>query len=183
MFGLLEPQQIERIKAIVVGKNVWALGSGPDTQEAWSLLEFGADRVYAVDKAQRSSMREPRFSKLYTGGNNWRICDCQSYFTEFVKYAKDENLDEPDVVFVKWPQTNHQAGLVQLIARATVVVYIGVNDGATACGPKDMWSHFRARSLLEVVQGKHNDMMVYGDPCEPAAEPRCREEVNAVGWL
>lgn len=180
MFGLLETAQVERIKALVEGKVVWALGSGYDTQEAWQLVSFGAAKVYAVDKARKTAF-EPSFKRLHTGdlGEIW---DCGAYFTDFGKWAKDTDLPDPDVVFMKWPRENNQAGLVALMFRAPVVIYVGRNDGVTACGGPDVWEHLRSRELSQVLEGTRNDLLVYGAGGEPSPSPapRCREEAHAL---
>lgn len=178
MFGLLEPAQISCVKDLVRGKTVWALGSGPDTQEAWQLVSFGASKVYAVDKARKKGIG-PSFEKLHTGALG-EIWDCGAYFTDFGKWAKA--LPDPDVVFLKWPRENNQAGQVALMSRAPVVVYIGRNDGVTACGGPDVWSHLRGRELSQVLEGTHNDLLVYGAGGEPSPSPapRCREEAHAL---
>jgi len=178
MFGRIEPAQIERIKALVEGKVVWALGSWYDPQEAWQLVSFGTREVYAVDKARKTAIEPVVFKRLHTGtiGEIW---DCGAYFTDFGKWAKDTGLPDPDVVFMKWPRESRQAGLVALVARAPIVIYVGRNDGVTACGGPDLWEHLRSRRLLEAVEGAHNDLLVYGGECPRSTEPRCREEEHA----
>jgi hypothetical protein len=134
---------------------------------------MGATTVHAVDKASRHIT--PTFTPVDPPG----IVDCRAYFHEFE--AHHTGTTPPDVAVVKWPQTNRQDGLTRLIARAHTVVYIGRNDGATACGPPDMWRHLRTRTLVDVVEGHRNDMLVYG-PTHPTGTthpPRCREERHA----
>jgi len=173
MFGRIEPAQAERLRPIIAGRTVWTLGSGPDLHEAWQLISMGATTVHAVDKASRHIT--PTFTPVDPPG----IVDCRAYFHEFE--AHHTGTTPPDVAVVKWPQTNRQDGLTRLIARAHTVVYIGRNDGATACGPPDMWRHLRTRTLVDVVEGHRNDMLVYGPPHPTGTThpPRCREERHA----
>jgi len=60
-----------------------------------------------------------------------------------------------------------------------MVVYVGRNDGITACGGVDMWSHLQGRALIQIVEGVHNDMLVYGGDVIKTS-PRCREEEHAL---
>lgn len=179
MFGLMEDEMHSRLREIVSGKTVWALGSGHDTQEAWQLLSFGASLVYAIDKHHRSGMVEPSFRRLHTGATGLGdIVECRAYFTEFEEFVERKDLRGPDIAFIKWPPVSPTVRLTQLISRAASVVYIGRNDGVTACGNSSLWRCLRGRLVREEITGKHNDMIVYGASCDLASKPRCREELN-----
>jgi hypothetical protein len=170
VFGQLEPAQIAVLEDLVRGKTVWALGSGSDLQEAWQLVGLRASTVYAVDKARRTF--GPEFRQVRPS-----LWDCGAYFPEFSAWARD--LPDPDLVFLKWPRESPQAGLIGLLARAPMVIYVGRNDGITACGGVDMWSHLQVRDLLQVVEGVRNDLLVYGGDVIKTS-PRCREEEHAL---
>lgn len=181
MFGAIEPKQLEVLCGLVAGKSVWDLGCGPDLAEARLLTSLGAREVYAVDKHGRNNSMVPRFSRL-VDGTSGVIVDCQAYFDEFSSFLERAGLSEgPDVAFIKWPTVNGGFGLTQLVSRAPKVVYIGLNDGLTACGSRSLWEHFKARKLETVVEGAGGSLLVYGAPCAPALEPRCKEEMEAGG--
>jgi hypothetical protein len=174
MYGYLEKAQAERVTHLVAGKTVWALGSGSSLEEAHRLTALGASTVYAVDKAHRGGQMTPTFNRARAGKGV--VYDCRAYFVEFEAHVTVAGLPNPDVAFLKWPTVTNPPRLPQLLARAGVVVYVGRNDGVTACGDYRMWEHFRTRTLLEVVEGPRNDMLVYGGEEGYAGTPRCREE-------
>ncbi len=178
-YGELTPKMRKVLRAHAKGKVVYALGSGSGEEEGTLLARAGASFVCLVDKAGRGVEGEctPRmWTALLT--QQCRGERCTLYFHEFLDRVTMGQVLQPDVVFVKWPQTTHLPGFVELLSLAPVVIYIGRNDGITACGPPQMWMHFRKRELLDVVRGGRNDMLVYGGPAPWAERPRCREEAN-----
>jgi hypothetical protein len=178
MYGFLEGAQAERVATLIAGRTVWALGSGSDMQEAHRLASLGAATVYAVDKAHRERLLVPTFERARV--DRAAVYDCRAYFVEFETHVQVTGLPNPDVAFLKWPTAQRHPGLLQLLKRAGTVIYVGRNDGITACGGTLMWEHLRTRTLLEVVEGPRNDMLVYGGGGEYTTIPRCREEHYAL---
>ena len=178
-YGEVTPEMRKVLRAHAKSKVVYALGSGSGEEEGTLLARAGASFVCLVDKAGRGVEGEctPR---TWTSSPT-RQCRgerCTLYFSEFLDRLRTWQVLPPDVALAKWPQTTHLPGFVELLSLAPVAIYIGRNDGITACGPPLMWTHLRQRELLDVVQGERNDMLVYGGVTVWAERPRCREEAN-----
>ncbi len=178
-YGELTPKMRKVLRAHAKGKVVYALGSGSGEEEGTLLARAGASFVCLVDKAGRGVEGEctPR---TWTSSPT-RQCRgerCTLYFSEFLDRVTMGQVLQPDVAFVKWPPTTNLLGFVALLSFAPVVIYIGRNDGVTACGTPLMWTHLRQRELLDVAESGCNDMLVYGGPAPWAERPRCREEAN-----
>lgn len=163
-YGKLTPEMEEAIRPWVEGKRVWDLGAG-DLDYAIRLRDLGAE-VTAVDKTPMPEVRdietiEARFDEV-------------SLLPLWVPY---------DTVFLSWPYNYEVDGLLRLVAKAPVVIYLGCNreSEGSSCGGPDIWTHFMGRTLLRLVEHKRNDLMVYGEDLSFALNNRelCREERNA----
>lgn len=175
MFGEISEGMRVRLKEILQGKEIWALGAGPDLHEAWVLLSLGAKRVWSVDKSQR--FLGSSTNKVQTG-SGYEILDFRGYFEEFFDLKRGEDNTQV-ITFLKWPQTNFTPGLIDLLGLSQTVVYVGKNDGATACGSPQLWGYLSRRELQEEIQSCKNDMLVYGGVSPIEYPPRCREEEEA----
>jgi hypothetical protein len=170
-------EQMLRLGQVVSGKSVWALGSGPNLKEAEMLVSHGASSVHAIDKHHRSNSFAPEIKSGSSLGV--RVYDCRAYYAEFLELIGPEAT--VDVAFVKWPSATPQPGIAQLIARAETVVYVGKNGDGTICGSMELWLALRLRSLVDVIPGRMNDMIVYTEKLQRRVDyPRCREELEAV---
>lgn len=161
-YGQITNKMMSTLKPIVTGRTVWALGSGRDDKEARMLLALGARGVTSIDKLKEDPMGR-------------RI-----YFADFEKLLLTGSVDIADVAFIKWPITTLLGadGLARLAARCNKIVYIGKNDGFTACGDPSLWYLLRRRKLETVVEHEANDMLIYGEYCDPR-NPETREEAMA----
>lgn len=169
MLGKISENMEKMIESYVKGRTIWNLGSGTDDSEARMLASFGAKKIYSVDK--NMSHRGRRFINPQFNWNiGTRTWECNSYFDEFEDWVKEE----PDVIFIKWPDTN--AKISRLINRSPIVIYIGRNDKATSCGSSDFWAHVLKREIENSVEEKENDMIVYGRIKGEVHKPRVREE-------
>jgi hypothetical protein len=196
-YGLIEPAMIEALRPLVASKIVWDLGPGSLNDEPIFLLRLGAREVLAVDKEGpfRPDPTQPE-DQAVPRGVNGRLRRITTLFYNFATTvaasastpatgpdtAPDTGPDTaaPDVAFLKWPSNVVSVGLPFLLSRAPIVVYIGLNDGRTACGDLWVWEHLHKRPLLCAIRGEKNDMLVYGPPVEvKPGPPRCREELNS----
>ena len=159
-FGKLLGRMGEAIRPLVEGKTVWDLGAG-DLLHAERLLRLGAAQVVAVDKEPFPDIAEGRITLI------------NSLF----------NAVEPpergiDVAFLSWPDTHFLGGLVQLVAAARTVIYLGKNMDGTKCGFSVLWDHLTQREVLDHWLHHKNSMLVYGGSC--GRRPLFPEEVGAV---
>lgn len=169
-YGSLSGPMFQAIAKVVRDQRVWALYSGGGLTEARMLIRAGAAHVCAVDK-QFSSLA-PQYLP-FDGG---RIIDCRALVSQFLRdYAKQA---PPDVVFMKWPDVSLR--MSGELDTAPTVIYMGRNNGLTACGPQALWRALSYRPVQTVVEGPRNDLVVYGPRGDaPALSPRCNEEVHA----
>lgn len=155
-FGKLLPSMAERLEKHIRGQTVWDLGAG-DMTLSRKLLQLGAAGVVAVDK-ERSLHPVPKGVRFL-----------QDYFNAVQAPA------QISVAFVSWPQNTHLPGLLELLQKSAVVVYLGKNTDGTSCGNRRMFEHFRSREVLEFVADPKNTLIVYGEAtaCE---RPPLQEE-------
>lgn len=172
MYGFISKEMTTELEGLVKGKRVWSLGCGTGGTEPQLLKRLGATAVYAVDKARRNHTLYPN-SVTECGVITW----CDMYYIEFI----DKFTATADVALIKWPDTGPLVGLVPLLDKCNVVVYIGTNEGFTACGNQALWRYLASREFVSEVRGQRNDMIVYGKPIEGAVAPRCREE--ELAWM
>lgn len=172
MYGFIGKEMTTALEGLVKGKRVWNLGCGTGSTEPQLLKRLGATSVYAVDKARRNHTVLPN-SVTECGVITW----CDMYYIEFM----DKFTETADVALIKWPDNGPLVGMVPLLAKCDVVVYVGTNAGFTACGNQALWRYLANREFVSDVKGHHNDMIVYGKPVETATAPRCREE--ELAWM
>lgn len=139
-FGKLTPSQAEVLRPFIEGRQVHDLGAG-DLTLASRLLTLGADGVVAV---------EPHAPKKHPP-------QIEVHPTYFADYA-----ETPEVAFVSWPVNYDGIGLVKVLRRAPVVIYLGVNTDGTSCGGSDLWEHLRKREVLAHAPHPQNTLIVYG---------------------
>jgi hypothetical protein len=168
-YGSLSAEMAAVLVKYVQGRIIWALGSGPTLSEPRLLIQAGAARVYAVDKARRGMHPEYLVHD--------RIVECRAYSDEFI-HADPEVVSKPDVVFMKWPDT--VARWAPVFAEAPIVIYIGCNRRATACGHPSVWQALFTRPILHVIEDEQNDLIVYGAPNERTQTSSCREEQEVM---
>ena len=173
MYGFISKEMTTALEGLVKGKRVWNLGCGNGGAEPQLLKRLGATVIHAVDKANRNHILTPTF------GTSGVITWCDMYYTEFSAFIGPSSA--ADVAVIKWPDTGPLTGLVGLLDKCEVVVYIGTNDGFTACGNPSLWRYLATREFITAVENRHNDMIVYGKPVETATAPRCREE--ELAWM
>jgi hypothetical protein len=144
MYGWLSELQKKVLANHVCGRTVWDMGAG-DCILAQDLLDLGARRIRAVDK-------EPLVSEL-----DERVEYTQAYF-------KDLPVEERGVLFLSWPINRKDPALVDHVAAAQIVVYLGSNMDNNACGSPDLFDHLVCRELLAHVPERKNTLLIYGGP-------------------
>lgn len=157
-FGRLNQAQRKALEAVIKGRLVTDLGAG-DCGLSYALLKLGALEVVAVDKEPIES-RKPL-----------RVTYIRSYF---VDYHKDIG-----VAFVAWPPNWMCPGLINLLARAPYVVYLGKNTDGDACGFPKMFEYLLTREVISYVPDKPNTLIVYG----PKASVRAPMGEECAGLL
>ena len=160
MYGCIPFDWHAELRAYTAGETVWALGTGPTLEEALLVRDrWEALHVHAVDK------------ELTT-----RQC---AQITTHTIYFKDATFEIDGVALVKWPVT-HKTGIEQLLQVARTIIYIGKNDGITACGSKGLWELLRTRRVLLERHHTKNDLIVFGAELGLERRPLTREEAVAI---
>lgn len=143
-FGRLSKAQLQAIKPYVKDCEVHDLGAG-DLEVSKKLVGLGASNVVAVD-------REINFRQ------GKRISKVAASFEEFA-------ADHPGSLstsLISWPVNWKVSGLVELVARSEVVLYLGSNSSGSACGFCELWEHLSKRTVIEYVPERENTLIIYG---------------------
>jgi hypothetical protein len=156
-FGRLTLKQEAAIKPQVLASLVHDLGAG-DLTLAATLLHLGAQQVIAIDQSP------PR--KKSQLGINTVTCSFENYPAPV------------DIAFVSWPREKFDMGLLNLVRRARIVIYLGCNTDGRACGFLQMWQHLVTREVIEYVPDEYNSLVIYGP--RPEARAYLPEEYAAI---
>jgi len=153
-FGHLTKPMEAAIRALVEGQRVVDLGSG-DLAYAERLLRLGASHVWAVDKH-------------YLNG---RPPESQPNLTVVPGYYVDvgPNLPLFDVAFLSWPSNQRMPGLIEILERTKVVIYLGSNTDGSACGFSRLYEHLVGRRLIVAMEHRRNTLIAVE---ESLSEPR-----------
>lgn len=152
------------------------LGCGPDAEEVILLRDFFGDssevtRILGVDKQMRTEWQS---GKLATLKIEFSEEDTIMHFILTSGYAKPrhriqvivtheqgKSLEDYIVFFVSWPDV-HKTGIAQLLINCQILVYVGRNDGVTACGDEEFWAEIiKFWKPIAEVKGSKNDMVIY----------------------
>lgn len=155
--GKLNDEQEAVLRQFVMGYNIHDIGAG-QLGLSKKLIELGAHTVTAVDR-------------IYADFRNNNFNDCAPWVAPlpgislvgeyFEEYARHGHFI--DVAFISWPEAYHQQGIVQLIERARVVIYLGSNFDGISCGSEDMFCTLSQRNVLATVPHRFNTLIVYGN--------------------
>lgn len=144
-FGRLTPKQALVVKKEVKGKVVHDLGAG-DLFYAKRLLDWGASSVVAVEKDRTPRINEP----------NIRLLNCS--FLE-------ARAEHPKIVWLSWPQNAFLPGLLELLEKASTIIYLGKNTGGTQCGWARLYQYLATREVKAYLPDRQNVLIVYGQRC------------------
>lgn len=157
-FGRPTPEQAEVVARYVKGKVVHDLGAYKLALSAW-LMHLGAERVVAIDE----SLPHVKVPKKVT----------------FLQHGFLGYHGPIDVAFVSWPASWGTQGLVELVARSSIVIYLGSCIDGSYCGNSELYQHFLRRELLEYVPHRSNSLEVLGRHIR-RKRPPTGEEVGAL---
>lgn len=143
--GEFRDNQAATVAGFVKGKVVHDLGAG-DLCLAQQLVEFGAEKVIAVDRY--SPLTYSKRAKL----TSIDIVTC--YFHDYKGSVK--------TAFLSWPVNWYDYSLGNFIEQAEMVIYLGSNLDGSACGYPDMWVHLSQREVLAHIPHRKNTLIVYG---------------------
>lgn len=164
----LTHSQARCLRSVVQNRTVHDIGCGSGELSRW-MAQNGAWRVYAVDKDIGT------LPKKFAQPNVVRVA------ASFAAYSKKLAGDVGDVAVISWPWDSKHDGLVELLRKFTVVVYIGKNTDGSACGSNDLWQHLTTRALREEIPDQRNVLLHYGP--EVFDKPALRSEEEIAGLL
>lgn len=153
-YGRLNHAQRTALAKYVRGKFVHDLGAG-DLGLSHQLVELGAPKVYAIDKADKSSH--------FRSG---RIHYKQAYFRDVTSRM--------DTAFVSWP-ANYNTELVPILGLATTIIYLGSNCDGSACGTPELFRLLVRRELLAYEPDPENSLVIVGKPLDVMRTPTGEE--------
>ena len=91
------------------------------------------------------------------------------------EYFKDVPPKPYDVAVVSWPQNSRLWSIDTLLEQAECIVYLGMNDGVTACGDSYFWHYLLTREYLQDLRREKQHMIVYGGILTKQRGPKCLE--------
>lgn len=141
--GHLNRHQKQVVERNVEGQVVVDLGAG-DGNLSLELVELGARRVIAVDKNPM-----PRY--LSEAG-------AETVCLPFKRLV----FLPADVAFLSWPDNHEQKGLLEILERIPVVVYLGKNTDGAACAWPLFFARMLEREVLDYVPAPENTLIVWG---------------------
>jgi hypothetical protein len=157
-YGTLTDQQASLVEGLVRGQVVYDLGAG-DLYLTCELLRLGATKVIAIEKED-----------LHFNGVPDEI--------EYRKMLFRDVQDDPiEVAFVSWP-SNYDNGLLPLLRRSQVVIYLGKNTDGTACGTPELFRYLLKRKA-EGLPHRKNTLICYTDFLQESRVP-LPEETAAI---
>lgn len=165
MHGTFPIRFQEVVAPFVRGVTVLDLGAG-DGERTKVLRSLGADRVVAVDKLGLDESLTPSSGMEYIEG----------YF-DSASVQKLARSFEGFVAHVAWPQNCQLPGLVDILRRASVVIYVGCCTGGTFCGNQELFDYLRMRGVLAYEPELRNTLTVYG-----GILPEARMAVTYEEW-
>lgn len=160
-YGRWTQELADAARPFIVERTVWALGCGGDFHEAILLQSLQAKHVVLVDKLFRKG-RGPHVDKGHS------VTVVGAYFDE-VSSLDLGNAPDKEVAFVKWPVSTTWGPdtLPPFLSGFKYIVYVGINDGYTACGTPDLWRFlFDLEKVFELKTGA-DDMMIWRNPDIP----------------
>lgn len=140
-YGYLSPKQKAVVKPFVEDRLVHDLGAG-DLKLAAVLAHLGASQVIAIDK-------EPY---IHTPPRKVHPVTCRF-----------EDYPGPiDVGFLSWPRNTFDRGLLSIVLKTKLLIYLGTNTSGSACGFPQMWQQLIQREVLAHEPNEPNTLIVYG---------------------
>lgn len=160
-FGTLTNKQLSVLVQYTKGKVVHDLGAG--SLELARIVRSGhrrgrrtggACKVIAIDKERVSPPDDPCIEVVWTLFSNYK--------------------DPIDTALISWPINHPDSGLLDLVERSRIVIYIGKNTDGLMCGWPGLFWTFLSRELLAYVPDRKNVLAVYGwelpSPRRPTGE-------------
>jgi len=160
-YGVLNQAQAQLVEHFVRGQVVHDFGAA-NLYVSCELLRLGASKVIAIDK-------DPvRFMSIPEG-------------IEFRQVLFRDVQDDPiDVAFISWPP-NHDTGLVPILKRSRVVIYLGKNTDGTACGTPEMFQYLLKRKA-EYLPDRRNTLICYTDFLTVSRKPFPEEMASITSY-
>ena len=153
-YAQLTDGQLEKLFYYTKGKVVHDLGAG-GLELAHLLCAYNARKVIAIDKEIFCLPVDPCVEVV------------RSYFADY---------REPiDVALISWPTNYHEQGLLDLLERARIVIYIGKNTDGSWCGTPSLFWTLLSRRLLAYVPHRRNVLAVYGSEVKHLRKPTGEE--------
>ncbi len=153
-------EQGKVLRPFITGQLVHDLGAGMLLQ-AHQLLDFGARQVIAIDK-------EPY---VLQAQRDERMVPINCYLSNYT--------EKVEIVFLGSPTNQYIPGLLDLLEKARIIIYLGKNTDLTACGWPGLFWHFLGREVVAYAPEPANVMVVYGSRAS-TPRPILGEELAAL---
>ena len=152
-YGHFTLDMLVAIKPFLYRKVVWDLGCGVHGPHLPLLINCYFSQVVAVDK--EDLIIDPTLPiKRFVEAGDYRFV--QSLFKDIYP------PEQIDTALISWPTNAPTPGLVHILEKADIVIYLGSNVDGSRCGSKALFQHLMSREVLVCVPNYKNTLMVYG---------------------
>jgi hypothetical protein len=165
-------KQLSAIAEVVTDRHVHDLGAGDCHLAVLLLLECNARTVTVVDYVLPRDGRRRALEYMLPG-------DLIFVDAMFEKYVLSKPID---VAFLSWPPNRFVPGLLDLVASARTIIYLGSNADCSACGGLDLLQYFLSRELQRFIPDRQSSLLVLGDVLAQPREPTGEERAGIDGW-
>jgi hypothetical protein len=147
-YGSLSGRQEQAVRALVQGRIVHDVGSGPGGM-SHKLLDLGAKEVVAVDKEDEDH---------FLAGPNLRYVRASYNQPESFRML----VGPMKIALLSWPSNYPAYGLISLLAETPYILYLGKNTGGTVCGSPALFASLSHRQVLSYLPERRNTLVIYG---------------------
>jgi hypothetical protein len=163
MYWSLNQLQFEIVKTFVNKKCVLDLGCGDLSLARYLKSKCRASLVHGIDRKIPDNLKGAIFSRI-----------------SFEEYS--ENMETYDVSVLSWPWLDpyDTKFIIKIIMNAPILIYLGLNDGFTYCGSSELFCHLTQYKVLNYIEDRFNNLIVYDLTTKVERLPLKEEELGIL---
>lgn len=149
-YGKLTTAMQHAMDSYVKDRRVFDFGAG-DMTHAQAMLKMGAMDVVAIEK-NFAGQKSP----------DKRIKQFEGTFLDYIQRGNDFSF-EHCTAFISWPANHKLDGLLDLLEKFRVIMYLGKNTDGSACAWPGFFHQMYLRPVLEHVPHRRNTLIIWGE--------------------